>query len=319
MVNPRACRETELEYAPATRRKRIAVVGAGPAGLAAATILAGRGHEVQLYEASREIGGQFNMAKRVPGKEEFHETLRYFARRLEATGVKTWLGTRATAELLARNACDEVVLATGVVPRNPRIPGQDHPKVLSYVDVLLHQRPVGPRVAVVGAGGIGFDVAEFLVQEGRSPTLDLGAWMREWGVTDPAEARGGLMPGPEVAPPARKVWLLQRKGSKPGAGLGRTTGWIHRRALKMKDVEMIPGASYERIDDEGLHIAVGEKRSVLEVDHVVLCTGQEPLRELQAPLAAAGIITHLVGGADVAAELDAKRAIEQAARLAARL
>ena len=318
LVNPRACHETELEYPRAARRKRIAVVGAGPAGLAAATILAERGHDVQLFEASGEIGGQFNLAKRVPGKEEFHETLRYFARRIAATGVRLHLHTRATTESLRSGSFDEVVLATGVTPRDPGIPGQAHAKVLSYIDVLLARRPVGQRVAIVGAGGIGFDVAEFLVHAGTSPALDLEAWMREWGVGDPARHRGGVIAAtPE--PAARQVWLLQRKGSKPGAGLGKTTGWIHRRALKMKQVEMIPGANYERIDDEGLHIAVGEKRSVLAADTVVLCTGQEPLRELQAPLAAAGMIVHVVGGADVAAELDAKRAIAQASRLAARL
>jgi 2,4-dienoyl-CoA reductase (NADPH2) len=319
LVNPRACHETELNYRPAQRRKRIAVVGAGPAGLAAATILAERGHEVQLYEAAAEIGGQFNLAKRVPGKEEFHETLRYFRHRLAETGVNLHLGTRVTAELLARTASDEVILATGVTPRDPRIPGQDHRSVMSYADALLGRREVGPRVAVIGAGGIGFDVAEYLVQHGASAALDLTAWMREWGVADPAQCRGGVAAAPEPEAPARQVWLLQRKGSKPGAGLGKTTGWIHRRALKMKGVEMIPGARYERIDDDGLHIAVGERRSVLAVDSIVLCTGQEPLRELQAPLAAAGMIVHLVGGADVAAELDAKRAINQAARLAARL
>ncbi len=317
LVNPRACYETELNYPPAARRKRIAVVGAGPAGLAAATVLAARGHDVHLFEAATAIGGQFNMARRIPGKEEFHETLRYFARRIEVTGVTLHLRTRATAELLVRGAFDEVVLASGVTPRDPGIPGQDHPKVLTYVDVLAHQKPVGARVAVIGAGGIGFDVAEFLVQEHPSPSLDLVAWMREWGVADPAECRGGIAPASVPAPPARQVWLLQRKGTKPGAGLGKTTGWIHRRVLKMKKVEMIPGAHYERIDDLGLHIVVGDRRSVLEVDHVVLCAGQEPLRELQQPLTAAGLIVHLIGGADVAAELDAKRAISQASRLAA--
>jgi 2,4-dienoyl-CoA reductase (NADPH2) len=318
LVNPRACHETELNYPKATRRKRLAVVGAGPAGLAAATVLAERGHEVHLFEAAGEIGGQFNMAKRIPGKEEFHETLRYFGRRLELTGVKLHLNTRVTADMLARNAYDEVVLATGVVPRHPGIPGQDHPKVLSYLDVLLYRKPVGLRVAVVGAGGIGFDVAEFLAQGGPSPTLDLLAWMREWGVADPATARGGVAGvAPDTGPPARQVWLLQRKGTKPGAGLGKTTGWIHRRTLKMKKVQMIPGARYDLIDDRGLHISVGEKRSVLEVDNVILCAGQEPLRELVQPLATAGLLVHLVGGADVAVELDARRAINQASRLAA--
>jgi len=318
LVNPRACHETLLDWGPAPRRKRIAVVGAGPAGLAAATVLAERGHDVHLFEAAAEIGGQFNLAKRVPGKEEFHETLRYFAGRLRATGVKLHLATRATAEDLARGAFDEAVLATGVTPRRAGIPGEDHPMVLRYADVL-GGAPVGARVAVVGAGGIGFDVAEYLVQGAHSPALDLGAWMKEWGVVDPAAARGGLAPAPEPGPPARKVWLLQRKAGRPGAGLGRTTGWIHRRALAMKDVEMVPAVTYERIDDAGLHVAIGGEPRLLEVDNVVICAGQEPLRELQAPLAAAGMIVHLVGGADVAAELDAKRAIAEATRLAARL
>ncbi len=320
MVNPRACHETELNYRPATRKKRIAVVGAGPAGLAAATVLAGRGHDVSLFEAAGEIGGQFNMAKRIPGKEEFHETLRYYRGQIDRAGVRLNLNRRVTADDLICDRYDEVLLATGVVPRDPRIPGQDHPAVLSYVDVLLHGKPVGRRVAVVGAGGIGFDVAEFLVHDGHSPTLDLEVWMKEWGVADPAMARGGVAGvKPAATPPARRIYLLQRKGSKPGASLGKTTGWIHRRVLKMRQVEVIPGASYDLIDDRGLHISVGGRRSVLEVDHIVLCTGQEPLRELFGPLKKAGVPVHLIGGADVAAELDAKRAISQGSRLAAEL
>jgi 2,4-dienoyl-CoA reductase (NADPH2) len=318
MVNPRACHETKLAYPPAAVRKRIAVVGAGPAGLAAATVLAARGHAVRLYESAAEIGGQFNMAKRIPGKEEFHETLRYYRGLIERTGVELVLGRRVDAGELAGAGFDEVLLATGVVPRDPRIAGQDHPRVLSYVDVLARERPVGASVAIVGAGGIGFDVAEFLVQEGHSPTLDLDAWLREWGVTDPERERGGVTQ-PCPAPPARRVFLLQRRGTKPGAGLGRTTGWIHRRTLRMKQVEMIPGATYERIDDRGLHISVAGRQRLLEVDHVVLCTGQEPLRELHQPLVQAGVSVHLIGGADVAAELDAKRAIAQGSRLAAML
>jgi 2,4-dienoyl-CoA reductase (NADPH2) len=319
LVNPRACNETELNYTPTTAKKRIAVVGAGPAGLACSTVLAERGHEVHLFDGAVEIGGQFNMAKQIPGKEEFHETLRYFRRRIEATGVKLTLGKRVSADDL--KGFDDVVLATGVSPRNPRIPGQDGPNVLSYIDVLLHKKPVGKRVAVIGAGGIGFDVSEYLVHEGHSPSLDIEAWKKEWGVGDPAATRGGLVP-PEIDPPARQVYLLQRKPTTVGKGLGKTTGWIHRAALKKKRVEMIPGVNYELIDAKGLHISFGEKREkpqLLEVDTIVLCSGQEPLRELAEPLKAANVRTHLIGGADVASELDAKRAIDQGSRLAATL
>ncbi len=320
LVNPRACHETELNFPPASVKKKIVVVGADPAGLAAACVLAERGHSVQLFDSASEIGGQFNMAKRIPGKEEFHETLRYFRHRLERAGVRVQLNTRVTADYLVPAGCDEIVLATGVTPRSPGIPGQDHPRVLSYLDVLLHGKPVGKRVAVIGAGGIGFDVAEFLVHDGHSPTLDLDAWLREWGVRDPAVARGGVAGvQPDVAPPARQIYLLQRKASKPGAGLGKTTGWIHRAALKMNGVEMLAGVSYDAIDDAGLHITVGGKPRVLAVDHIVLCTGQESLRELVEPLKAAGLKLHVIGGADVAAELDAKRAINQASRVAARI
>jgi 2,4-dienoyl-CoA reductase (NADPH2) len=324
LVNPRAGHETELVLAPAALRKRIAVVGAGPAGLACATTLAGRGHDVHLFEASAELGGQFNMAKRIPGKEEFAETLRYFGGRVRETGVTLHLGVRAGASELIAEKFDEVVLATGVVPRDPRIPGQDHPMVLSYVDVLLRGKPVGKSVAVVGAGGIGFDVAEFLVhgeRPGEETGPDLARWMEEWGVADPETFPGGVTE-PRPSPPARKVFLLQRKKSRPGAGLAKTTGWIHRAALKMKDVEMLSGVRYERIDDRGLTVSFGENgegRRLLEVDNVVLCTGQEPLRDLEAPLRDAGVRLHLIGGADVAAELDAKRAIDQGTRLAARL
>ncbi|HET8734114.1 MAG TPA: FAD-dependent oxidoreductase, partial [Anaeromyxobacteraceae bacterium] len=319
LVNPRACHETELTWAPATSRKRIAVVGAGPAGLACATLLAERGHEVDLYDGAPEIGGQFNVARRVPGKEEFGETLRYFRRRIERTGVRLHLGRRVSADELAAARPDEVVLATGVVPRDARIPGQDHPMVLSYLDVLAGGRPVGKRVAIVGAGGIGFDVASFLVHGAHATGLE--EWMAEWGVGDPETARGGLV-RPRVPPPERQVVLLQRKASKPGAGLGKTTGWIHRAALKARKVEMLGGVSYEGIDDRGLTIRVGRdpgKLRLLEVDNVVVCAGQEPLRELQEPLVRAGLNVHLVGGADVAAELDARRAIDQGTRLAARL
>jgi 2,4-dienoyl-CoA reductase (NADPH2) len=322
LVNPRAGRETVLVIRPSTRRKRYAVVGAGPAGLAAATTLAGRGHEAHLYEASAQVGGQFNMAKRIPGKEEFSETLRYFARRIDATGVHLHLNTRVGADDLVARQFDAVILATGVTARDPKIPGQDSPHVLSYIDVLLHGRPVGERVAIVGAGGIGFDVAEFLVtRPGHSPTMNLAEWLEEWGVADPAEVRGGVVRA-RPSPPARKVTLLQRKAGKLGKGLGKTTGWIHRAALLMKNVEMIGGVNYERITPEGLFVSYGEQRrdgQLIECDTIVLCAGQEPLRELQAPLAAAGVAVHLIGGADEAGELDAKRAIDQGTRLAARL
>jgi len=322
LVNPRAGQETTLVLRPATAVKRYAVVGAGPAGLAAATALAERGHAVDLFEAGSQIGGQFNLARRIPGKEEFSETLRYFGRRLEATGVRLHLDTRAEAATLAAGRYAGVVLATGVTPRDPRIPTDAGARVLSYVDVLAHGAEVGERVVIVGAGGIGFDVAEFLVTPpGHSPTLDLPAWLAEWGVADPATVRGGVV-RPQPAPPARHVTLLQRKPGKLGKGLGKTTGWIHRAALQMKQVEMLGGVNYERITREGLFVTYGEQRKdgqLIPCDSVVLCAGQEPLRALQAPLAAAGVPVHLIGGAHEAAELDAKRAIDQGTRLAAQL
>ncbi|WP_112242627.1 NADPH-dependent 2,4-dienoyl-CoA reductase [Kribbella monticola] len=315
MVNPRAAHETELVLLPTRRTKKIAVVGAGPAGLAAAVTAAERGHQVELFEADDEIGGQFGIAQKIPGKEEFAETIRYYRRRLDLTGVKLHLGHRATAEDL--NGFDEVVLATGVVPRVPDIPGIEHEKVLSYVDVVRHGCPVGTSVAVVGAGGIGVDVSEFLTTT-ESPTLDLAAWKAEWGVTDPTLAPGALTtPRPEASP--RKVYLLQRKPGKIGAGLGKTTGWVHRAALKNKQVEQLRGVNYERIDDDGLHITFGpnhENPRTLAVDTVVICAGQEPVRDLAATLTTP---VHLIGGADLAVELDAKRAINQATRLAATL
>ncbi|MEU0793862.1 NADPH-dependent 2,4-dienoyl-CoA reductase [Amycolatopsis sp. NPDC005961] len=315
MVNPRAGHETTLTLAPTRRSKHVAVVGAGPAGLSTATALAERGHSVELFEAGDEIGGQFGIARKIPGKEEFAETIRYYRRRVEVTGVKLHLGTRVTAGDLT--GFDEVVLATGVAPRVPSLPGIDHPKVLSYVDVVRHGKPVGERVAVIGAGGIGVDVSEFLTHT-ASPALDLDAWMAEWGVTDPEQAAGGLTERrPEPSP--RQVFLLQRKKSGIGSGLGKTSGWVHRAALKAKRVEQITGVTYERIDDDGLHITVDGKPRLLGVDTVVVCAGQEPVRDLADALRAAGLPVHLVGGADVAAELDAKRAIDQGTRLAAAL
>jgi len=327
LVNPRAAFEQEIVIKPVAStggaRKRIAVVGAGPAGLAAATTLAERGHAVTLFDGSHEIGGQFNMAKRVPGKEEFSETLRYFGRRIEVTGVDLKLNCRVSAEDL--KGFDEVLLATGVSARDPKIKGQDEGfargQVLSYIDVLRHGKPVGKRVAIVGAGGIGFDMAEYLLEAGHSLTLDAAAWRRHWGVGDPEQVRAGLLrPAPDA--PTRQITLLQRKAGKLGAGLGKTTGWIHRAALKMKNVDMLASVNYEQITPEGLWVSYGEKRAdaqLIEADTIVLCAGQEPLRELEAPLKAAGVNVHLIGGALEAGELDAKRAILQGTKLACTL
>ena len=314
LVNPRACAETELDYTKTAAPKSIAVVGAGPAGLACATVAAERGHRVTLFDAASEIGGQFNLAKQIPGKEEFHETLRYFRHRIVETGVELRLDTRADGDALS--GFDEVVIATGVTPRAVDFPGIDHPKVVGYLDVLQRRVVPGAKVAIIGAGGIGFDVGEFLVQEGESPSLDASRWMAEWGVDPAFDAPGGLAkPRPE--PAARQVWLLQRTPGKPGARLGKTTGWIHRGTLKAKGVKMLGGVEYLGVDDAGLHIRVDGSEQVLDVDHVVICAGQEPRRELFDVLAAQSRKAHLIGGADVAAELDAKRAIAQGSRLAA--
>ncbi|MDA7427802.1 NADPH-dependent 2,4-dienoyl-CoA reductase [Primorskyibacter aestuariivivens] len=321
LVNPRACHETELQIQPATQTKKVAIVGAGPAGLSTAITAAERGHAVTLFDKSDEIGGQLNMAKKVPGKEEFWGLVDWFGASLEAARVTVQLGQTVGAEDL--DGFDEVIIATGVLPRDPGIEGQDGPNVLGYVDVLRGGAEVGKRVAIIGAGGIGFDVAEYLVEDTPSPTLDLQEWKAQWGVGDPEETPGGLSPkGPQPEPPKREVVLLQRKQEKPGKRLGKTTGWIHRAALKLKNVEMKAGVNYERITAEGLWISSGEAREnpqLLEVDTIVLCAGQVSERSLADALREKGITAHVIGGADVAAELDAKRAINQGVRLAATL
>jgi 2,4-dienoyl-CoA reductase (NADPH2) len=318
LVNPRACFETELTFGRVPQPKKLAVVGAGPAGLAFACYAAERGHQVSLFDQAPIIGGQFNFAKQIPGKEEFHETLRYFAKRLEKCGVELYLGQRQSAESLLGGGFDEVILATGIRPRSPNIPGIEHPKVMNYLDVLRDHKPVGQKVAVIGAGGIGFDVAEYLVEKKADSGTDghRDHWLKEWGIDKQLGERGGLIT-PVIDAPERQVWLLQRKDSKVGDGLGKTTGWIHRTVLKNRKVQMLSGVQYLRIDDEGLHIQVGETKQCLPVDQVIICAGQEPLKELQAGLQAAGKPVHIIGGADVAAELDAKRAIRQGAELAA--
>ena len=316
LVNPRACHETELNYLPAKSKKKIGVIGAGPAGLSFATIAAQRGHEVHLFEADKEIGGQFNMAKRIPGKEEFFETLRYYKRQIELQKVQLYLNKRVDAEFLKAQHFNEIIVASGVRPRELNIEGIEHPKVLSYVDVLKYKKEVGKTVAIIGAGGIGFDVAEYLTQEGASSSLNIPIFLKEWGVDINYKNRGAVI-AVEPIPSAREIFLLQRSKGKLGSRLGKTTGWIHRSSLKMKKVKMISGVKYLRIDDEGLHILVNGKREILKADNVIICAGQEPLRELMQPLQNAGQSVHLIGGADEAKELDAKRAINQGARLAA--
>ncbi|GIT87501.1 NADPH-dependent 2,4-dienoyl-CoA reductase [Roseobacter sp. OBYS 0001] len=319
LVNPRACYETELTIETAAQPKTIAIVGAGPAGLSTAITAAQRGHNVTLFDQADEIGGQLNMAKQVPGKEEFWGLVDWYRTMLDTTGVTVSLGQPVGAGDLT--SYDEVIVATGVVPRDPGIDGQDAPNVVSYIEVLRGTAQVGKRVVIVGAGGIGFDVAEYLVHEGESPTVNLPEWMREWGVSDPSENRSGLAPeGPQPAPPARDVTLLQRKAEKPGKRLGKTTGWIHRAALAMKNVKMMGGVNYESVQDGGLLVSFGEARenpTLIEADTIVMCAGQLPERTLADALDGAGTPYHIIGGADVAAELDAKRAIDQGTRLAA--
>ena len=315
LVNPQACYETELIFKHAVQSKKLAVVGAGPAGLAFATYAAERGHTVHLYDKASEIGGQFNYAKQIPGKEEFYETLRYYAKRIEVTGVKLHLNTPVDAALLAGQDFDDVILATGITPRALSIKGANHPKVMSYLEVLRDKKPVGQKVAVIGAGGIGFDVAEYLVEQAHL-TTHLDDWLAHWGIDKQYQQPGALT---QKQAPAhhRDVYLLQRKTTKVGKGLGKTTGWIHRSSLVNHNVQMMNGVSYEKVDDDGLHILIGDKPKVLDVDHIIVCAGQEPLRELQQSMQEAGLRTHIIGGADVASELDAKRAIRQGAELAA--
>ncbi|MEW7312395.1 NADPH-dependent 2,4-dienoyl-CoA reductase [Buttiauxella gaviniae] len=315
LVNPRACHETKMPIVPAAVRKNLAVVGAGPAGLAFAINAAGRGHKVTLFDAGAEIGGQFNIAKQIPGKEEFYETLRYYRRMLGLTGVEVRLNQYVTAPML--EAFDEIILACGIEPRLPLIDGIMHPKVLSYIDVLREKAPVGDRVAIIGSGGIGFDTAMYLSQEGESTSQNIAEFCVEWGIDTSLQHAGGLRPeGVHLHKSPRQIVMLQRKTSKPGEGLGKTTGWIHRTTLLARGVKMVAGVTYERIDDEGLHITVGGEPQTLAVDNVIICAGQDSRRELAQPLRERGKILHLIGGADVAMELDARRAIAQGTRLA---
>ena len=318
LVNPRACHETELNYNITDSPKRIAVIGAGPAGLAAATIAAQRGHVVTLFDSESEIGGQFNIAKQIPGKEEFYETIRYFNKQIELHNVTVRLNTRISKDDLLKSDFDEVILATGIKPRMPSIKGIEHNKVLSYIDVLKHKKQVGKRVAVIGAGGIGFDVSEYLVHEGKSTSLNLDAWLKEWGIDKSLNARSGIEGvKAEIEPSPRDVFMFKRSKGKFGGKLGKTTGWIHRSTLKKKNVQFINRVEYTKIDDIGLHYVQNGEAKVLEVDNVIICAGQNPLKELLTPLEEKGFAVHVIGGADFASELDAKRAINQGARLAA--
>ena len=315
LVNPRACHETKMPIVAATQLKNLAVVGAGPAGLAFAINAASRGHQVTLFDANAEIGGQFNIAKQIPGKEEFYETLRYYRRMIDVTGVTLKLNHFVTADDLI--SFDEVILASGIEPRTPPIDGIDHPKVLTYLDVLRDKTPVGQRVAIIGSGGIGFDTAMYLSQPGEPTSQNIAEFCVEWGIDTSLQQAGGLRPeGPQLSRSPRQIVMLQRKASKPGQGLGKTTGWIHRATLLSRGVKMIPGVSYQKIDDDGLHVLINGEPQILNVDHVVICAGQEPRRGLVDPLHAAGKTVHLIGGCDVALELDARRAIAQGTRLA---
>jgi 2,4-dienoyl-CoA reductase (NADPH2) len=320
LVNPRACHETELNYYPTKNKKKIAVIGAGPAGLAASTIAAQRGHIVTLFDADKEIGGQFNMAKKIPGKEEFYETIRYFKKQIELHNVTVNLNTRVSADDLLKLDFDAIIIATGIKPRELKIEGSEHQKVLSYIDVLKYKKPVGKRVAVIGAGGIGFDVSEYLSHEGTSSAVNIDLWLKEWGIDKTLKARSGTEDViPEFHPSPREIFMFKRSKGKFGGNLGKTTGWIHRTTLKKKKVQFIAEVSYTKIDDQGLHYVQNEEAKILSVDNVVICAGQTPLKELYQPLFDAGKTVHVIGGADFASELDAKRAIDQGARLAAEL
>ncbi|CDH05492.1 2,4-dienoyl-CoA reductase, NADH and FMN-linked [Xenorhabdus bovienii str. oregonense] len=318
LVNPRACHETEFIAEPVKAPKTIAVIGAGPAGLSFAVTAASQGHHVTLFERDNKIGGQFNLAKQIPGKEEFYETLRYFDRQLALNGVEVKLNHTATASQLA--SFDEIIIATGIIPRTPDIDGINHEKVLTYLDVLKHKRNVGPRVAIIGAGGIGFDTAEYLSQSGQSTSLSSHAFSQEWGIDQTLSHRGGLQPeGAQMGRSPRKIYLLQRKDSKVGEGLGKTTGWVHRASLLMRGITMLNSVQYLKIDDQGLHISRNGEQQCLDVDNVIVCAGQEPLKDLYQPLQTMGKNVHVIGGADVAVELDARRAIDQGARLALKI
>ena len=320
LVNPRACHETELNYNQTDNKKKVAVIGAGPAGLAASTVAAQRGHDVTLFDADSEVGGQFNIAKQIPGKEEFYETLRYFNKQIELHDVTVKLNKKVSTEDLLNSDFDEIVIATGIKPRTPRIEGIEHEKVLSYLDVLKHKKPVGKRVAVVGAGGIGFDVSEYLTHEGESTSLNIDAWLKEWGIDKTFKSRSGIEGiKPDFHPSPREVFMFKRSEGKFGGNLGKTTGWIHRSSLKKKGVQFIGGVSYTKIDDRGLHYTQNEEQKLLELDNIVICAGQTPFKDLYQPLLDAGKNVHVVGGADFASELDAKRAIDQGSRIAAKL
>jgi 2,4-dienoyl-CoA reductase (NADPH2) len=318
LVNPRACHETELNYLPTAAPKRLAVVGAGPAGLAYATIAAERGHSVTLYDSAAEIGGQFNLARRIPGKEEFNETLRYYGRRIELLGINLRLNTRVDAATLTAEGFDEVIVATGIEPRRPQLEGIDHPKVVNYIDVIMGRAEVGQKVAIMGAGGIGFDVAELITHAGVSASMDIDVFAKEWGIDFVNHPRGGVTGvKPVVATSGREVTLMQRKSESVGKSLGKTTGWTHRLTLQRRGVKMLNGVDYLRIDDDGLHLLVGGQPTVMDVDTVIVCAGQLPLRALFDQLESSGQKAALIGGAFEASELDAKAAIQQASVMAA--